>query len=143
MGEDHPWLGVGVNNFRVESPNYVRRPGGPEDVYLITEDPHVVHNIYLQQLAETGIIGLALFATVLVLALRASWRGIRRLEEAGAGRLAGVGKSVFVAQLGGLTAAFFLSNGYDQVLWILLALGPALAALGDGMVRRSAAEVTA
>ena len=126
MSEDNLILGVGANNFRVESSKYVREPGSPNDIELVTEDPHVVHNIYLQQLAETGVVGLALLAIFLALALRATWLGIHNLEKSGLLRLAVLGRAILVAQIGALSASIFLSNGYDQVLWILLALGPAL-----------------
>ncbi len=129
MSEDHPWLGVGTNNFRAESPNYVRQPGSPNDIYLITENPHVVHNIYLQQLTETGIIGLVLLLALLTAVLRTTWRAIARLETQGVRDLVIIGRSILVAQVGTLSASVFLSNAYEQVLWILLALGPVLGAV--------------
>lgn len=125
MSGDHPLIGVGVNNFRANSDDYVRQPGAPEDIELITERPHVVHDIYLQQLAETGIIGLSLLLTVIGAALTTTWKAIRRLEST-ALRLAVLARSVLVAQIGALSASLLLSNAYDPLLWILLALSPVL-----------------
>jgi putative inorganic carbon (HCO3(-)) transporter len=136
MSQDHLVAGVGVNNFRAESDNYVRQPGSPSDITLITERPHVVHNIYLQQLAETGIVGLALLLTVLGVTLRTTWRAVKRLESAAAFRLAGLGRSILVAQIGALSASLFLSNAYDPLLWILLALSPVLSTLALQAERR-------
>ncbi|MDP8943937.1 MAG: O-antigen ligase family protein, partial [Actinomycetota bacterium] len=59
--EDHPLAGVGLNNFRVFSPRYVRQPGTLEEVALIVDRPLVVHNVYLELLAENGAIGLLAF----------------------------------------------------------------------------------
>ena len=65
MFADHPANGVGLNHFRVESPDYVRQSGQLESVELIVEDPKLVHNTYLQLLAETGVIGLGLFLVLI------------------------------------------------------------------------------
>lgn len=129
MAEDHPVVGVGVNNFINESVNYTRVPGQLEDVNLITEQPHVVHNIYLQQLAETGVIGLTLFLFLLGAVLRSTWLAIRELDRKGSSSLAGLGRAILVAQIAALTASTFISNGYDRVLWILLVLGPILGTI--------------
>jgi hypothetical protein len=131
MTEDHPISGVGEDNFRAESASYVRQPVDVDDPELIVERPHEVHNTYLQQLAETGVIGLALLAFVLLAALRATWEAARRFDLAGDSQMAGLARAALVAQLGGLSAWLFLSNGYDKRMWILLAFGPALLAVAS------------
>jgi O-antigen ligase len=98
-------------------------------VHLISEQPHVAHNIYLQQFAETGIIGLGLLVYVLGAALTTTWKAIRKLERLGLDRIASLGRSILVAQLGVLVASTFISNGYDKVLWVLLALSPILGTI--------------
>jgi O-antigen ligase len=126
MSEDHPVNGVGLNNFREESDEYFRRPGRLGSPELILDNPHLVHNIYLQALAETGIVGLTLFAGFLIACLGASWRAGRELERDGEPRLAMLAAAVLTAQVAALTASIFLSNGYDTRLWLTLALGPTL-----------------
>jgi len=127
--EEHPVIGVGLNNFRSESYRYVRRPGRLKYVRLIVERPDVVHNAYLQLLVEGGVIGLALFLTVIGACLRATWMAGRQFRAVGRGRLADLSFSVLVASLGMLSASFFLANATDSRLWVLLALGPALLAM--------------
>lgn len=137
MSEEHPILGVGLNNFRSESSRYVLQPGSIEDVGLIVERPRAVHNIYLQQLAETGAIGLALLVSVLGAVLYATLRAANWLERVGERATAALARSVLVAQLGGLSASIFLSDGYDKRLWILFALGPAVLGIASDRARRA------
>lgn len=126
MSGDHPLAGVGLNNFRARSSEYVRRPGALEFVDLVSERPRVAHNTYLQLLAETGAIGLALFVLVVGACLRAGWRACRRFERAGEHALAALARASVLAATGVLTAAVFLSDAADKRLWLLLGLGPAL-----------------
>jgi hypothetical protein len=135
--QEHPALGIGLNNFRVESNRYVRRPGKLEFVNLISERPDVVHNAYLQLLVETGPFGLALFLGVIAACLRAAWLAARRFEALGDRRLSDLSRAVLVACIGMLSASFFLSNGADKRLWTILALGPALLAMATRAQRQA------
>lgn len=60
MGLDHPWTGVGPNNFRAAFPTY---QSGPVDGREASWGS--AHNLYLHQFAERGSIGLAALASVL------------------------------------------------------------------------------
>ena len=133
--DDHPLVGVGLNNFEVYAPRYVRQAGQLDYVAFIAERPHVVHNLYLQMLIETGFLGLGLFLAVAVASLRACLRAARRFERDGDPGSAALARSVFAAVIAGLTASFFLSNGTEFQLWALLAFGPAL--MGAAYATRS------
>ncbi|MBI4056616.1 MAG: O-antigen ligase family protein [Elusimicrobia bacterium] len=52
MFKDHPWLGVGLNNYRTLFSRYHPTPIYGEEVW------GSAHNLYLHQLAERGILGL-------------------------------------------------------------------------------------
>ena len=69
MWESSPWLGVGPGNFNTIYP-LVRLPRW--DIAL----GHA-HNIYLNVLAETGLIGLMAYTGLLVTALAFVWRRFR------------------------------------------------------------------
>lgn len=137
---DNPIVGVGVGNFPVHSPRYVDELGPLERVDLVAEQLLVVHNAYLELLVETGVVGLALFLTVVVGSLTAGWRAARRLDALGDRSLAILAQSVFVATIAFLSGAVFISSGYDERLWALLGLGPALLAIA---ARRAGPAVSA
>ena len=143
--KEEPLTGIGLNNFRAEAYRYVRQPGQLEYVDLIAERPRIVHNAYLQMLVEAGIIGFALFLAAIMGCLRAAWLAARRFELLGETRLAEVARAVLVASIGTLAASFFVSNGGDKRIWVLLALGPALLVMADraaarGSVPQAAAQ---
>ena len=69
MIKDHPWFGIGFNNFQLyENPI---QPGYPGHYFFSK-----VHNIYLLIGAETGLIGGALFLLFILAILKKAWRGL-------------------------------------------------------------------
>lgn len=60
MFVEHPWFGVGFNNFIISLPGYLRQTGE-----LQSYQP--VHNIYLLLLSESGIFGLGIFLCIVAL----------------------------------------------------------------------------
>ncbi len=71
MIREHPWLGVGFNNYLIAFAEYVKGA----QVESIS-----VHNIYLLIAAETGLIGLALFLGFCGFTLYRGWRAKDSLE---------------------------------------------------------------
>jgi putative inorganic carbon (hco3(-)) transporter len=136
MVRDNPALGVGLGNFGQHSPRYVLEPGSMKFVDLIAERKLPPHNAYLQMLAETGPVGLLLFVGFGGICLREAWRARRRFQMLRERALAALASAVLVASIGALAASAFLSNGSDVQLWLLLAMGPALAVIAR---RRAAA----
>jgi O-antigen ligase len=126
---DHPWLGVGISNFQVLEPRYTLRSGTLARVELIAEDPHYVHNVYLQLLTETGVIGFALFLILIVGCMRASWLASRRFDAIGRLAYGDLARAVLLGEIAMMSALFFISDGEDWRLWILLGLGPAMLSL--------------
>ncbi len=126
---DHPAIGVGLGNFPVEAPNYVRQPGQLEFVNLIAERPLVAHNVYLQMLAETGIVGTAIFLLLIAACLRSAWMAARLYERIGDTAMAALARGLVIAIAATLTSSFFISNSSDRRTWVLMALGPALLAI--------------
>lgn len=125
MTIDHPILGVGLNNYVPHAPEYVLFPGTIQFITLIIERPVVVHNTFLQFAAESGVIGAALFLTLIGVCWHAMLRAGRLFERSGAVGHAALARCLFVASVALLVAGFFYSSGVDYKLWFCLALGPA------------------
>jgi O-antigen ligase len=132
----HPVAGVGLHNFTVYSPRYVREPGPLKDVALIAERPHAVHNTYLELVAETGVIGLGLFLVVIGCSLGAALKAARRFEARGDQTWGTLARAAFVATVAALAAAFFVTLGSRLEFWLVLTLGPALLAVSQGARRQ-------
>jgi O-antigen ligase len=144
MGNDQPLTGVGINNFTVHAPDYVRDAGSLSHVELIAERPHFVHNTYLQLYADGGIVAVALFLVMVGSCLHAGKRAADLFDAQRRRSLATMARAVMVATISMLAAALFLSAQPDKRLWLLLALGPALLSVarmgrpGDERADRSA-----
>ncbi len=130
MVEDRPVAGVGAGNFPVVSARYLRaEPGGLTRGDLIIEDPRTVHNMYLEVMAELGVIGFTLFVAIILFAVSTAARAGRNFFLRGDTSMDTLSRAVFIAQIGMLVAACFASIQFLPQLWLLLALGPALLAL--------------
>ncbi len=114
MLRDHPIFGTGLSGFRTSIDPY--RNG------VFTEDLIYPHNIVLNFWTETGLLGLAAFAWLLVQAFRVAWTGWR----AGDGRWRPLQLGVLLALVGmvvhGLVDVPYWKNDLSLEFWVLLAL---------------------
>lgn len=112
---DHPWLGVGPGNYPVLYTKYSETIG----LDSRNEGRHP-HNLYLEALAETGLVGgLVLFA-LMARALQGAWRARGALG----GRDGLLAEGVFVALVGYMINGFFLHpSAYSRYLWLTLGFG--------------------
>lgn len=133
MVEDQPVRGVGGGNFKISSIHYLLAPGVLEFDQYIVDQPSVAHNAYLQVLAETGVIGLALFLIAVVACIACAAQAMRRLRRLGDQEGALLAAGVIAGTVALLAGFFFLSEEHSKHLWLLLALGPAVL----GAARRS------
>ena len=129
MVEDKPAAGVGAGNFNVSSIHYLLEPGALQRDEFIVDHPQVAHNVYLQLLAELGVVGLALFLAIIAFSLVSAYRAARCFNRIGDTRMELLARAVIVALVAILAADFFLSEHFSKQLWLLLALGPAMLAI--------------
>ena len=129
MASANPLIGVGADNFRTRSINYLVEPGVIQVDQYIVEKPLVAHNVYLELLAELGVVGLALFLAVVGASLACAARAISEAKEQGDVRQELLARTLVVGTAAVLTADCFMSEQYSKQLWLLLALGPAVLAV--------------
>ena len=125
MVEDRPLAGVGAGNFPIRSVDYLLEPGETQvDDYVILR-PQVTHNTYLQVASELGLVGLALFMSVIGASLWCMSQAARTFARAGNRAGEAISRGVLLAATGNLVAGVFISDNYSNLFWLLLALGPA------------------
>jgi O-antigen ligase len=123
---DHPITGVGLDNFRTVQRLYIA------DVNLLQVTTALkqpaAHNLYVQVLAELGLVGVMLALSVLGGALALGVRGVRRLARAGAREAETLGRALIIAFIATLALDIFQNGLLKKELWLtaglLLTLGP-------------------
>lgn len=136
MVEANPVAGIGAGNFATSSVHYLLEPGAIQRADFIVDDPKVAHNTYLEILAELGAVGLALFLGILACTFGFAFKAVRAFARLGDRQMEIVSRALVVALVGSLVAAFFGSREFNNQLWLLMALPPALL----GVARAQLAE---
>jgi O-antigen ligase len=118
MIEDHPLLGVGVNNVGVRIPDYK----GPEFAghFLYT-----IHNRYLLAWAEAGIGAAIALVWFLLATLGRAARAARAVDPLVAATGLAIGGAV-AAQAVHMSVDIFQSRPQTQGLWLVAGLAAAL-----------------
>jgi O-antigen ligase len=129
MFEAHPVLGVGSGNFPIAESQYVDQVGTITRPDIIVDAPRVTHDTYLELADELGLPGLLAFLAIAIGSLSCALRAARLYERAGVQAYALLARMLALGLITQLTAAFFISNYYEHLLWLLLALPPALLAV--------------
>ncbi len=125
----HPVHGVGIGNFTVVEPQYAAGNVNLTRVDLVLDLHKVAHNTYLNVLADLGLVGLGLFAALIVVVLRSLRHRIRDEAAGGDHQIESICRGLLVALVGLLVAYTFISAQYEKQLWLLLGLGLAAANL--------------
>lgn len=115
----HPVLGVGYGNYRSLYGDYI--PGAAPDQLD-------AHNLYLQFLSETGVIGFAIFFAVIIAFVRIAIRLARSPDPFY--RLVGIGTGGALAATlihGMVDYLFNVSPQFGALFWLVLAVGFAAA----------------
>jgi len=129
MWETNPIGGVGSGNFAVASIHYVQQAGAITRADLIVDVPHAAHNTYLEIIDELGMPGFLMFLAIVIGSVMAALRAARIYERSGDTAFELMARALALAVVALLTADFFITNEYEHLLWLLLALPPALLAV--------------
>lgn len=141
MIKDHPFLGVGYFNFSryfsVHWPQDVIR-GPRTDGEVAAELPH---NIFVQVGTDSGLIGLAIFATLLWQNAKTARKIVKCCEQNPLHQkpFLGLAKGLLIAMWGFIIAGQFVTVTYYPFFWINLALTVALGNISDAHFKNTAA----
>ena len=121
---EQPWIGIGLSNFEEQYAQSEYR-------ILLAEDEltkgRPAHNTYMHIAAETGLVGLGLFLSLVFV----SWRDLRRSQEGF--RLRGdiatfrLAQGLEISFLCFLILCLFSSRQYEEFPWLIFALSGLLA----------------
>jgi O-antigen ligase len=118
MFKEHPILGVGVSNYPIQYQRYAQLIG--IEFRAEERDPH---SLYVQLLAETGILGTVTFLGMVFFLLNALGKAVRaaekvhRLEE----WLPWL-NSIRLAILSYMLTSIFLHSAFIRYFWLLVAM---------------------
>lgn len=118
---DNPLIGVGYGQFE----SYYQDTAMMHGLMARGADREA-HSLYLQVLAERGLIGVLPFALLLWLAFRSGLRAAAQFETAGRSSDAALARAVVVGLFGYMTAATFLHDDYQRYFWLAIAVALAL-----------------
>lgn len=131
IAADHPIFGVGRGNYRLHYRDYINEIEGAG-----SNTERDAHNLYLEVVAEQGMIGLAIFIGLLATV----WGRLRKAEllfnAADDYRMAALAVAVKVGFLGYLVTSLFLHGAYGYMLWLQVGMAVALVVIAQ----REAAE---
>lgn len=121
MFQDHPFLGVGLNNYPAHYLDYSGSVG---------LDPRLearsAHNLYLQVATETGLLGLLAFGAILWLAFRVLLRAPAEFRRLALDDTAEIARAFTIGLVGYFVAATFLHAAYPRYMWLLLGIAFAI-----------------
>lgn len=142
MVRAHPIEGVGAGNFQTTSRDYLIQPGTTFRSDAVLLGNQVTHNTYLQTAAELGLVGIALFTTIIVFSLGSLARAARNFRNSADVRGEVLARSMLIALIGLLAADFFISQMFSKQLWLMLGIGPAILGVSRRSVEPAEAAAT-
>jgi O-antigen ligase len=130
MFVDHPLLGLGAANYKPSYQRYAQLIG-----IETRAEPRDAHSLYIQVLAETGILGFVVFLLMVISLLVALGRARKavRANPALVSWLPWLSASR-LSIISYLLTSVFLHNAYFRYFWILAAMGITAVQLTQHMV---------
>lgn len=117
MVKSQPLFGVGFSNYSLLFNQYSKQAG-----LALVATERAAHNLYLEVVAETGLVGLAVFMSMLYIGLKTVFNAWKIFVKTKSHEFAGMAASFGVAFLGYLVAAFFIHNAYPRYFYLMLGL---------------------
>jgi putative inorganic carbon (HCO3(-)) transporter len=118
----NPVAGVGIGNYSAAYEDYVGLVSSEAREYPSGSPDRYPHNLALELGAEGGVLGLLLFAALIV----ACWRSLRRVEQGEDAELSTMARALRIGLAGFLVAGLFLHLGVPRHLLLLFAFAASL-----------------
>jgi O-Antigen ligase len=134
MFRDHPLLGVGADNFRHLYGRYLGMDAWDDRVHA--------NNLYLELLADTGVLGALAFGALVALPGFGLLRGLRRCPSVQAVVLAGLGASLLAYFLHSGIDGFLDFTGVSVLFWVIVGLAAGLGRHERSMPLRPEADLS-
>ena len=131
----HPLLGVGLDNFRYNIPDFVTS----EEANGMDQLRRIAHNSYVEIGAEAGIPGLLLFLGMLVASLLSLEQVARRAKRLDNLTLMQIALGLQAGLLGSCVSIFFISGEYQKMFWLAVFLTMCLPPLADEIAAKQRA----
>lgn len=128
---DHPFIGVGADNFVPHYPDYIRELGSD-----VNDEQRNAHSYYLEIAAEHGMLGLIVVGGIFVLSFVALQDARRRFKALDNERMAELAAALQVAFIGYAVSAIFLHGDYSRFLWLQVDLATALSLVASYATKR-------
>jgi O-antigen ligase len=114
MLKSHPLFGIGHGNFQIFH-------------------TRAAHSAFIQCVSELGLVGYFIWLTLIY----SSFAGLRRVEKHASAIYAKYAKILQLSMLGFLASAFFLSQAYHPILYMLFALSSLVIRFAEPSVSQS------
>ena len=131
MFQDHPVLGVGKMNYAVNYQYYSQALGIDSKSWQ-----QAAHNLYLEVLSETGLVGIVFFGALLLFMFRDMRRARAMLIEAQMPQYAEMIFALTLGITGYLVASIFLHAAYPRYFWVLVGIALATPELAQHELAR-------
>ncbi len=120
IAKEQPFMGLGLGNYDSQLVDYYMRAG-----YTDIERKYSAHNIFLQTLADSGIVGIVSFSCLLLVWWKFAWSILKRYRYPGFLML------WLLTLMGGLFQNNLRDSEYLFALWTLFGFGIVTLQLGS------------
>ena len=135
MFQDHPFFGVGLDNFQVNYQSYSRQIGLDS-----RRDQRAPASFYLELLSEQGLVGTAVFVIFLAMVFRGLWRARYTFQFLGMKNEEYMSLA-FMSGLAGYMVFYISKNSaYPNVFWILLGIAFSIAQVAENSAKSLGSE---